>query len=85
MCRVHVRNPTYVDYYMKDWFIRNDCIRIFSKQKQTDIGMLHSDLCIESNPCLPVSSKLQNTTRFVDENMYAHMESSHYMLDGEVN
>ena len=49
MCRVHVRNPTFGDYYMKDWFIRNDCIRIFSKQKQTDIGMLHSDLCIESN------------------------------------
>ena len=69
---------------MKDWFIRNDCIRIFSDQRQTEIGMLHSDLCIESNPCSTVPSELQHTNRFVDENYYAHMQCSHYMVDGEV-
>ena len=56
MWRVHVRNPSYGNYYMKDWFIRNHCIRIFSEQSRKEIGTLHSDLYIESNPCSSLPS-----------------------------
>ena len=59
MCRVHIKNPSYKEYYMKDWLIRNICIRVFSRKKQSEVGMLHSELCIESKPCSDLLSKLQ--------------------------
>ena len=69
---------------MKDWFVRNACIRIFSEKRQTEIGMLHSELCIESNPCSLLPSKLQTSDRFVEENYFVHMPASKYLLERNV-
>ena len=83
---MHITNPSYEYYYMKDWFVRNDCIRIFSEQKETDIGMLHSEECINSKNCSYLPHQLiTKTNRFVDENFYTHMPATKYLLDGKVS
>ena len=34
MCRVHIKNPSQCELYMKNWFINNECIRVFSEKKK---------------------------------------------------
>ena len=83
MCRV--QNPSFGDYYMKDWFIRDDCIRIFNSKTETEIAMLHSEYCIETMHCSDLPPELYRVDRFVDENSYAHMPTSRYISEGDVN
>ena len=42
MCRIHVVNPSSGDYYMKNWYLNNDCISVFSKQQQREVALIHS-------------------------------------------
>ena len=86
LCRLYIINPSFEDYYMKNWFVRDDCIRIFSDSQKVDIGMIHSEKCIESSHCSYLPHQLiTKTNRFVDDNFYAHMPASKYLLDGSVN
>ena len=74
ICRMYIKYPSSWDYYMKGWFIRDDYIRIFSVHKETDVGMLHSENCIQSNHCsynMP-HQLISITDRFVEENFNAH-------------
>ena len=34
MCRIFLKNPTSGDFYTKNWYLNNDCLRIISKQQQ---------------------------------------------------
>ena len=43
----HVPNPDYIDMYVKNWFIRNACIPVFSKRLKKEIILLHSEHCWE--------------------------------------
>ena len=85
ICRVHIKNPRYKDYYMKDWLIRNDCIRVFSRKKQCEVGILHSELCLESKSCPDLPPKLQtDTDRVVGENFFVHVPVSKFFSNGEI-
>ena len=85
MCRVHIKNPSHKEYYMKDWLIRNNCIRVFSRKKQSEVGMLHSELCIESKPCSDFPPKLKpNIDRIVEENYFVHVPLSKFLSNGEI-
>ena len=85
MCRVHVINPDWGDFYMKNWYIRNECIRIFSKLKETEIGILHSESCIKSKPCTLLPSKLQEGgLRYVQEDLFVHVAASIFISEGKV-
>ena len=48
MCRVHVSNPSFEDYYMKNWFIRNSCISVFCKQQSKELALLYSENCVQN-------------------------------------
>ena len=45
MCRKHIQNPEYMDFYGKNWVVRNSCIPVFSKQQRKEVVLLHSELC----------------------------------------
>ena len=51
MCRIFLINPTFGDFYTKNWYLKNDCIRIFSKQQQKEVAIIHSQHCIEDKHC----------------------------------
>ena len=58
---------------MKEFFIRDDCIQIVIVKKETDVGMLHSENCIQSNHCSYMPHQLiSKTDRFVEDNFNAH-------------
>ena len=70
---------------MKNWFIRNECIRIFSKVKETEIGILHSESCIKSKPCKLLPSKLQEGgLQFVQKDLFVHVAASIFLSEGTV-
>ena len=41
-CRVHVTNPSNSSFYMKNWYLDTECIRIFCGEKKEKIARLHS-------------------------------------------
>jgi hypothetical protein len=52
---------------------------------KTEIGMLHSDHFNETMHCSDLPPEFYTTNRFVDENCYAHMPTSRYISEGDVN
>ena len=82
MCRIHVMNPNWGGYYMKNWYVRNICIRIFSKVKETEIGILHSESCVQSKPCTLLPSKtLEGWLRYVQEDHFVHVTASIFISE----
>ena len=64
---------------MKEWFIRDNCIIICSAHKETDKN------CIQSNHCSYMPHQLiSKTDRFVDDNFYAHMPATKFVIEGNV-
>ena len=66
MCRKHVQNPDYMDLYVKNWFVRNSCIPVFSKPLKKEIVLLHSELCWEGkNFCSEIPENLDSQEKSV--------------------
>ena len=63
MCRIFLINPTFGDFYTKNWYLKNDCIRLFSKNKQKEVAIIHSQHCIEEKHCpdLPLTITAMKT------------------------
>ena len=53
---------------MKEFFIRDDCIQIVIVKKETDVGMLHGENCIQTNHSSYMHYQIiSKTDRFVDD------------------
>ena len=51
-CRIRVSDPEYFDMYMKNWYIRNACIPVFSRRLKRELILVHSEHCWENaNSC----------------------------------
>ena len=84
-CRIHVRNPSFGALYMKDWFLKNDCIRIFCENEKCEVSILHSDLCIESKACNQLPNSFKHPYTYNEEDKILHQPFSEVFSDGEVN
>ena len=75
MCRLHVPNRDYMNMYMKNWYIRNDCICVFSKRLKKEIILLHSKHCWEEeNLCNEIPNNFdQKEDSILDENKLLHV------------
>ena len=62
MCNIFLKNPTSGDFYTKNWYLKNDCLRIFIKQQQKEVAVIHSQHCIEVKPC-PDFHKIVTATK----------------------
>ena len=47
MCRIIVANPTIDSLYMKNWYLPNECIRVFCNEQKKQLAILHSKKCEE--------------------------------------
>ena len=81
MCRIHVENPTsHIDsLYMKNWYIKNECIRLFCKEQNKHVAILHSKECIEENPCPDVPPKFKYEVTVKDVEGMIHLHAAPYI------
>ena len=85
MCRIHVENPSSRWFYMKDWFIKDKCIRVFDDESKKEVLLLHSEDCIANNACTELPENFQNLISFKDTHGIYHLHSSSYMSSNSVN
>ena len=72
MCRIHVRNPSFGALYMKDCFLKDDCIRIFCENEKSEVSILHSDMCIESQPYYNLPNYFKHPYTYNEEDQLVH-------------
>ena len=76
ICRLDVENPTYSEYYIKNWTVANGCTPLFSSTKKIEIAILHSKMCLGGkNIC----------AKRTFENTVIHLESEKYLKKGKIN
>ena len=52
VCRITITNPTYGEFYTKNWIVSKSCARIFSRTQKQEVAYLHSPQCINNtNSC----------------------------------
>ena len=62
---------------MKDWFVKDSCIRVYDSGQEKEIAFLHSDYCDELKPCSEYPSvSLKGTDKFKDKNGIIHLHGS---------
>ena len=55
-----------MDLYVKNWFVRNSCIPVFSKRLKKEIVLLHSELCWEEKHfCSEIPENLDSQEKSV--------------------
>ena len=84
MCRIHVNNPNIFDLYMKNWFVRNECFRVFSEHKSKEIAIIHSEVCVKSHSCSWVLPTFISQLRYIDNTDLIHLHTSEFLLNGNV-
>ena len=85
MCRVHVVNPSYENIYMKNWFLKDSCIRIYCELLEKEIALLHSDTCVSVTPCEHYPPDLNMFIRVDDEDNLVHLKAESYLDSGEIS
>ena len=75
ICRVKIPNPEYWDMYMKNWYIRDTCIPVFSRKLKKEIILLHNEHCWENgNPCAEFPQNLDKSEKsFLDTSGLLHI------------
>ena len=81
---MNVKNPSILDLYMKNWFVRNDCLRVFSENKSKEIAIIHSEVCVENHSCSWVLPPFISQLRYIDNTDLIHLHASECLLDGNV-
>ena len=89
MCRVHLKEPDYLDIYMRNWYRRGDCLPVFSKKLKKELIILHSENCWESeNFCSDIPENVDTSIKSVlDENDVIHtagIKSTAIRKDGSI-
>ena len=80
ICKVLVENPISQKFYMKEWFEKNKCIRVFDNDLKKEVVILHSEDCISLRSCctdLPKNFSTQKPIK--DTQGITHLTTSAYM------
>ena len=78
MCRLHIGNPSNDTLYMKEWYIKNSCIRVFSNELKKQVALLHSRNCGDNDHCSDYPTNMRYRTRVDDENGLIHLHGETY-------
>ena len=77
-CRLHISNPSYKSMYMKDWFVKDSCIRVYDSGLQKEIALLHSDFCKKCEPCADYPTSFKRGVKYKDNNELIHLNAGTY-------
>ena len=76
ICRIDVENPTYSDYYIKNWTVADGCTPLFSSTMKIEIAILHSKMCW---------GREYSCAELTCDNNIIHLESEKYLQKGKIN
>ena len=81
ICKIHIRNPTHGNCYMKKWILANGCTPIYNKMTEKEIVTLHFDDCWRR---ICSCANLQ-TLNEIDSNDIFNAKVSRFVRNGLVN
>ena len=79
---MYIRNPCHGDFYVKNWVIKNECVRVFSEYLKKEIAIIHSEVCLEKNTCTYVLPEFIPQPKYIDSSGLIHLHSSELIIDG---
>ena len=85
ICRMHIDNPNSELLYMKNWVVRDTCIRVFSHSEQQEVALLHCKQCTGGTPCSEFPPGLANRVRQDDENDLIHLRAENYLRSTKID
>ena len=84
MCRLYIGNPSCGDFYVKNWMIKNECVRVFSENLKREIAIIHSEVCLDKHSCTYVLPEFISQPRYIDNSGFIHLHSSELIIDRNV-
>ena len=85
ICRVTVRNPTFRNWYTKEWITINRCTYVFHRTKKIEIALFHCQVCAEKkNRCegkFPLWLPAQDD---IEDGIW-HLEMTKFLQDGRLD
>ena len=85
MCRITVKNPSFCDFYTKNWIALNKCSYIFHRIEKVEVALLHCEDCTENKKRCCEKYPLYLPLQEVENNYLWHLDFSKYLEDGRIN
>ena len=85
VCRIKISNPSSGRLYTKDWFVKDDCIRVFDNNAKDEKYVLHCDLCLNMKSCEELPANFKQSISSKDPNGKIHLPASTYIKSNTMN
>ena len=85
LCRVIVRNPSFCDYYTKNWIVLNRCTPIFHRFEKREIAILHCKECQENQNRCSEKFPLWLPSQEDEPGGVWHLDQVKFLQDGRIN
>ena len=85
MCKIYIENPNSEQLYMKNWVLKDSCIRVFGHKEKKEVALLHCRHCTHTSYCSDYPPGLKNRIRQDDENGLIHLDACLYLKSTKVD
>ena len=85
MCRINVRNPTFCDFYAKNWIVLNRCTPIFHRIEKKEVAILHCIDCKENKNRCSEKFPLWLPAQEDEANGVWHLDLEKFLKDGRID
>ena len=84
MCRIEVKNPSFCDFYTKNWIALNRCSYVFHRIEKVEVAVLHCKDCTENKNRCCEKFPLYLPAQEDETNGLWHLDLSKYLEDGRL-
>jgi hypothetical protein len=84
MCRIEVKNPSFCDFYTKNWIALNRCSYVFHRIEKVEVAVLHCKDCTENKNRCSEKFPLYLPAQEDETNGLWHLDLSKYLEDGRL-
>ena len=85
LCRITVKNPSFCDFYTKNWIAINRCSYMFHIIEKVEVALLHCKDCTENKNRCDNKFPLWLPAQEDEKNGLWHLDLSKYLEDGRLN
>ena len=89
ICILHLNNPSYINFYLKNWIVYNGCHSVFCNNLKKEMAILHNDPCFHIDSgfasCDDLPLHHNETPLKSDKHGIVHLPLTTYITDGEVS
>ena len=85
LCRVTVKNPTFCNFYTKNWIAVNRCTSVFHRIKKEEIAILHCQDCVSNEKRCGEKYPLWFPAQEDREDGTWHFEMIKFLKDGRID